>query len=241
MSKKSSKKSNPFGAIVAVVAVVGVASLGWVMSRPTKLIVLDPATLPTVAAAGILKGNPDAPVQVIEFADFECPGCAYFATVTGPDVMTRLVETGEVAFRFFDLPLIDIHPNSVAAHNAAHCANEQGKFWEMHDLLFNGQFDWNTQATRAPKRVFAGYAEQVGLDTQAWDECYDSERMLPQILANRREAERLRVGSTPTFIIGDRMVNRAISYDQFRAYVLEAKVAAELKAPGEGSKAVAVP
>lgn len=241
MSKKLTKKSNPFGAIVAVIVVVGVASLGWVMSRPTKVLVLDPATLPTVAAAGILKGNPDAPVQVIEFADFECPGCAHFATVTGPDVMNRLVATGEVAFRFFDLPLIDIHPNSVSAHNAAHCANEQGKFWEMHDAIFNGQFEWNTQATRAPKKVLAGYAERVGLDTKQWDECYDSERMLPQILANRREAERLRVGSTPTFIIGDRMVSNSIPYDQFRALVLEAKVAAELRAPGEGSTAVKVP
>jgi protein-disulfide isomerase len=111
----------------------------------------------------------------------------------------------------------------------------------MHDAIFNGQFEWNTQATRTPKKVLAGYAERVGLDTKQWDECYDSERMLPQILANRREAERLRVGSTPTFIIGDRMVDGSIPYDQFRALVLEAKVAAELRAPGEGTKAVEVP
>jgi len=231
LAKKSSSKS-PFGAIIAVVAVVGVASLGWVLSRPTKVIILDPATLPTVAAQGILKGNPDAPVQVLEFGDFECPGCAYYASVTGPDVMSRLVETGEIAFRFYDLPL-DMHRNAVPAHNAAHCANEQGKFWEMHDALFDGQFDWNSQATRTPKKLFEKYASQIGLNTRDWNECYDSERMLPQILANKREAERLRVMSTPTFVIGDRMIPGAIPYDQFRAYVLEAKVAAEMAKPGD--------
>lgn len=231
-NKSASKSPKNFGAMLAVIAVVGIAILGYVSSRPAKSIILDPSVLPQVAAQGILKGNPDAPVQVMEFADFECPGCAYFATVTGPDVMNRLVATGEVAFRFYDLPL-DIHPNAVSAHNAAHCANEQGRFWEMHDAIFNGQFEWNTQATRNPKRVFQGYLARVGVDADQWSECYDSERMLPVILANKREAERLRVSSTPTFVIGDRMVAGAIPYDQFRAYVLEAKVQAELARPGD--------
>lgn len=241
MSKKSVKSNNgSFVAILAVVAVVGVGAIGWVMSRPDAVLTLDPATLPSVEAAGILKGDPNAPVQVLEFGDFECPGCAYYATVTGPDVMKRLVETGEIAFRFFDLPL-DIHPNSVPAHNAAHCANEQGKFWEMHDRLFQGQFEWNTQATRSPKKVFEGYARDLSLDVGQWNECFDSGKMLPQILANRNEANRLRVGSTPTFVIGGRMIAGAIPYDQFRSLVLEAKVAAELAKPGDGATTVTVP
>jgi protein-disulfide isomerase len=222
VAKKSAASKNSFGVLLAVVGVVGVAAIGFVSSRPAKVIVLDPATLPRVAAAGILKGNPDAPVQVIEFADFECPGCGHFAAITGPDVMKRLVETGEVAFRFYDLPL-DMHLNAVPAHNAAHCANEQGKFWEMADQIFAGQFEWNTQATRSPKRLFETYAERVGLDKAKWSECYDSQRMLPQILANREEAVRLRVTTTPTFIIGGTMVSGAIPYDEFRQYVMAAK------------------
>ncbi len=241
MSKKSAAASNrSFGTILAVVGIVGVAAIGWVMSRQAPALTLDPATMPAVAAAGILKGDPNAPVQVIEFGDFECPGCGYYATVTGPDVMKRLVETGEVGFRFFDLPL-DIHPNSIPAHNAAHCANEQGKFWEMHDILFQGQFEWNTQATRSPKKVFEGYARNLALDMGQWNECYDSGRQLPQILANRNEANRLRVASTPTFIIGGQMIAGAIPYDRFRALVLEAKVASELAKPGDGATTVTVP
>lgn len=222
MAKKSPSSNKSFGALLAIVGVVGVAAIGLVTSRPAKTIVLDPATLPRVAASGILKGDPNAPVQVIEFADFECPGCGHFAAITGPDVMKRLVETGEVAFRFYDLPL-DMHANAVPAHNAAHCANEQGKFWEVADLIFAGQFEWNTQATRNPKKVFEGYVTRAGLDKAQWSECYDSERMLPQILANREEAVRLRVTSTPTFIIGGTMVSGAIPYDEFRQYVTAAK------------------
>lgn len=230
MARKSSSSKSPFTAIIAVVAVVGVATLGYVMSRPRETITLDPTTLPRVAAAGILKGNPNAPVQVMEFADFECPACGNFATVTGPDVMQRLVATGEVAIRFFDLPL-EIHPNAIPAHNAAHCANEQGKFWEMHDLIFAGQFDWNSQATRSPKRVFEGYAKQIGLDMAKWNDCFDSGRMLPQIMANRDEAVRLRVRSTPSFVIAGQLVEGSITYDNFKKYVDEAKAAATPAVP----------
>jgi protein-disulfide isomerase len=224
---RKSSGSNSFGAIIAVVGVVGVAVLGYVVSRPKQSITLDPATMPKVAAAGILKGNPDAPVQIIEFADFECPACGNFATVTGPDVMKRLVETGQVAFRFYDLPL-EIHQNAVPAHNAAHCANEQGKFWQMHDQIFAGQFDWNTQASRNPKRLFEGYAKNVGLDVAQWSACYDSGKMLPQIMANRDEAVRLRVRSTPSFVINGTLVEGAVNYDDFKRYVDQALAA---KAP----------
>ena len=236
MARKASPNNSPFLAILAVIGVAGVATLGWVVSRPTKTLTLDPAVLANVAAQGILKGDSSAPVQVMEFADFECPGCGYFAAVTGPDVMKRLVETGEIAFRFFDLPLVEIHANSVAAHNAAHCANEQGKFWEMHDRIFAGQNEWNSQAARSAskvKRVLKGYVGPLGMDVGAWEECYDSERMLPVIAANRNEAGRLRISATPTFVIGNRVVPGPISYDQFRAYVLEAKVNAALVAPAE--------
>jgi protein-disulfide isomerase len=222
VSRKSARSNSPFVAVLAVIGIAGVAAIGYVVSRPTATIELDPATLPRISANGILKGNPDAPVQVLEFADFECPGCGHFATITGPDVMSRLVETGQVAFRFYDFP-IESHRNSVPAHNAAHCANEQGKFWEMADLIFAGQFEWNTQATRNPKRVLEGYARQLGLDMGRWNDCYDSGRMLAQIMANRDEGTRLRVGFTPTFIIGGTMVTGAIPYDEFRGYVDAAK------------------
>ncbi len=223
MAAKKKPSARPFGAILAVIGIVGVAAIGVVVSRPVKVMTLDPS-LPPMAASGIVRGSPDALVEIVEFADFECPGCAYFAALTEPDVMSRLVATGEVRFRFMDFPLSDIHRNAVAAHNAAACANEQGKFWEMHDQLFQSQDRWNSQASRRPKPIFAELARTAGLDAAAWEECYDSERMLPQILANRREGERRRVGGTPTFIIGNRMFSEAgVSYDELRKMVEEEK------------------
>lgn len=223
MSKLKSNKSSPFGAIIAVVAVIGVGAIGWIMSRPPVIITLDPAAAANLSAAGVVTGSPDALVEVVEFADFECPGCGYFATIEEPDIMARLVATGEVRFRFMDYPL-DVHRNAVAAHNAAACANEQGKFWEMHDAIYRTQDRWNTQATQNPRRALKQLAGDAGVDTKAWEECFDSGRKLPQIAANRREGERLSVRFTPSFKIGDQIIAGSLSYDQMRQMVTAEKI-----------------
>ena len=207
-----------FYGLIAIVALVGLAALAWALTRPKAGITTVDPNLPPAQAEGYLLGSPSAPVQVIEFADFECPSCAQFATVTAPDIKTRLVNTGQISYRFYDFPLPQ-HRNSIPASNAAACANDQGKFWEMHDQIFAGQFDWNTQASGNPKRLFRGYAEALGLNLQAWEECYDSGKHLGRIEANRREGERRMVNSTPTFIIGNRMIPGNLGYDEFKAFV----------------------
>ena len=221
VKKKSARGRTPdkrfYGALV-LIAVVGVALLAWLAARPKRVVsAVDPA-LPPAQAEGYLMGNANAPVQIIEFADFECPGCAQFATVTEPDVRKRIVDAGLASYRFYDFPLPQ-HRNSIPASSAAACANDQGKFWEMHDRIFAGQYDWNTQAVRNPKGVFERYAKEIGLDTDKWEECYDSGQHLAQIEANRREGERRMIGSTPTFIIGKRQIPGNLSYDELKAYV----------------------
>jgi protein-disulfide isomerase len=176
----------------------------------------DPS-LPLPEATGYMLGSKTAPVPVLEFADFECPACANFYALTEPDVR-KLVDAGTISYRFFDFPLPN-HLNTWPASNAAACANEQGKFWEMHDALFDGQDKWNGGATKRPKGVFEDYAKQIGLNTGQWETCYDDQKYLPNIQANAKEGERRFVGQTPTFIIGNRMVPGSISYDKFKAYV----------------------
>jgi protein-disulfide isomerase len=133
-------------------------------------------------------------------------------------VRELLVQTGKARFRFFDFPL-SMHPNSVPAHMAGACANDQGKFWEMHDQLFQNQHKWNAGVTRNPKGLFESYAKAIGLDTDAWESCYDDQRHLPKIQASVAQGGRLRVGSTPTFIVGNRMMPGALGYDQLKAMV----------------------
>jgi protein-disulfide isomerase len=123
-----------------------------------------------------------------------------------------------ISFRFLDYPL-PAHLNTWDASMAAACANEQGKFWEMHDQIFANQDRWNTQATRRPKAVLAPLASSIGLDMTRWNECYDTQKYRLAIAAHLKEGENRLVRSTPTFIIGSRMVPGAIGYDVFKAYV----------------------
>jgi protein-disulfide isomerase len=217
---------------LGAIAVIGAAMVGYAATRPSgadRVTTIDP-TVPAGAPEGYVMGSPDAPVEIIEFADFECPACGQFAIVTEPQVRELLVKTGKARIRFFDFPL-DIHRNTKPAHLAAACANDQGKFWEMHDQLFHGQDKWNTQATSNPKKVFVGYVRALGLDENAWETCFDERRHMSRIDANFAEGTRRRVGSTPTFIIGNRMVPGALGYDKLKAMVDSATPTAAPKAP----------
>lgn len=207
MSKKKvqpQKSQMPFYAILAVVAAIA-GYLIYSAMRPAAPvpIAVDPSA-PPVEASGYLYGSPDAPLTIIEYADFECGGCAQFSLLHTPDIKSRIVDAGLANFRFYDFPL-NIHPNSMAAHLAAACADDQGKFWEMHDRIFLGQNDWNTLATRNPRKELAGYAQELGLDMSTWNACFDSQKHVGRIEANRNAGIRIGVGSTPTVQIGDRL------------------------------------
>jgi protein-disulfide isomerase len=213
---------------LGLLAVVGVIVVVYEMNQPKALPAIttdvDPSTLGP--AQGYLLGNPNAPVHVLEFADFECPACGNFAVVTEPDVRKRIIETGLANYRYFDFPL-PMHKNTWYASEAAACANDQGKFWDMHDRLFQGQTDWNGEATSNPSSVFEGYAKDLGLDVAKWKTCYDTHAHLRDIQANRAEAERRKVSQTPTFVIGDKQIPGALSYDAFKAYVDSANTPAK--------------
>src|SRR5687768_4689966 len=209
----------PFYMLLGAIAVAAVVFIGWQMSqaKSSGVITIDP-NIPLPEATGYLMGSPTAPVQILEFADFECPACGSFANLTEPDVRKRLVETGQASFRFMDFPLA-IHRNTWDAHFAAACANEQGKFWEMHDRIFATQDQWNGDVTNRPKAVFSRLVKELALNESQWNECYDSQKYKLNIAASVREGERRLVGSTPTFIIGDKLVPGALGFDQLKAYV----------------------
>src|SRR5262245_19890531 len=84
-------------------------------------------------------GNPSARIGIVEFVDFQCPYCGMHATQTLPQIVTDYVKTSKIRYFFKDLPIENLHPEAFKAAEAAHCAGEQGKYWEMHDLLFKYQ------------------------------------------------------------------------------------------------------
>lgn len=227
---KARGPKKPFYVILGVVAVVGIALIAMQArgSGPTPRIVAELPPGDAGKAQPYVYGRPDAPVTISEFADFECPACAQFATLTEPDVRKRLADAGQVSIRFYDFPL-DQHRNSVLASLSAACAADQNKFWEMHDRIFAGQDAWATRpgesdgsANRRASRLFAEYAKAVGLDEAAWSTCVEEQRHLERIRANRQLGIQRQVRSTPTFIVGNQMVPGALSYDALKRLVDQA-------------------
>jgi protein-disulfide isomerase len=229
MVKQNATRARGFYILIALVALAGVVFIGTMASRSSTPQVREVGVTPG-PAQGYLLGDANAPVQVLEFADFECPACGQFSLVTEPDVRQRLIQTGKVSYRYFDYPLKQ-HRNSLVASLAAACANDQGKFWQMHDALFFNQPEWSSESTSDPMKYFAGYAKQIGLDVDAWKQCVSEQRHLATILGNREEGNKVGVAQTPTFVIGKKLVVGAVGYDEFRAHVDSATPPAPAPAP----------
>jgi protein-disulfide isomerase len=153
-----------FYILLAIIAAAGVGLLFYQMKQGAPKII-DLSNLPAAvgdSSTGYFVGNPDAKVKIIEFADFECPGCASYSLITGPDVRSKIIDAGLANLTFVDFQVIPQHENANKASMAAACANEQGKFWEMHDKLFARQDEWDSRATSKPKPFFRRYAEEIG-------------------------------------------------------------------------------
>ena len=222
---------------MATVVVIGAVAIATLVTKKGRqpLTEIDMVGQPS-QARGYVFGDTAAPVQIIEFADFECPACGQFAMLTEPDVRSRLVQTKQAYVRFFDYPL-PMHRNTWDASHAAACADEQGKFWQMHDTLFANQDRWNGEATSNPKSLFMGYARELGLNEGQFEKCWDDRKYQSRIASNRAEAERRHVSQTPSFIIGNKLIAGALGYDEMKKLVVDAVVAQ----PATGSTTPAGP
>jgi protein-disulfide isomerase len=139
-----------------------------------------------------VKGDPNAPLTLVEFTDYECGFCARYIRETYPQILEEYVNTGRVRYVALDLPLESLHPLSFQAARASHCAADQGKFWEMHDRLFgNRQF----------LGAWAGHAEALGLDVAAFTECLDGDRHADSVRRDMSEAGKAGAAGTPSFVI----------------------------------------
>ena len=237
----SAKRGGPgrgFWIALVGIAIVGIVALAWVASRPKNQVTQIDPNLPPLQAQGYVLGSPNAPVEVMEFADFECPACGQFAVLTEPQVRTELVNTGKVRVRFLDFPL-QMHRNTWDASLAAACANDQGKFWEMHDALFANQDKWNGEATSRPRGPISELAKGIGLDMNKYGACMDNDTHRAQIQANQAEAIRRQVGQTPTFIFNGTVVPGAIPFDAYKHYVDEAMKSAPARTDSSAATAPA--
>ena len=182
-----------------------------------------PATAPTQPNAANLqasdldnedkkKGSADSPVVMIEFSDFQCPFCGSFYSNTLPQIKSQYIDTGKVQLVYRDFPL-SFHPEAKPGALAAECANEQGKFWEMHDKIFENQTSMGTASYKA-------WAAELGLNAEQFNSCYDSGKYNTEIDEDFSDGAAAGVSGTPTFFIGPRdgPVQKVVGAQAFAAF-----------------------
>lgn len=189
------------------VGVLGVALVLWNIAatiadesvrRPVEVVYTSPQEL-IEKARGVSIGNEDAPITIMEFADFQCPTCQAFWGQAKPLIDLSYVQTGQVKFVFHDFPLHEGHPHAFLAARAARCAEEQDNFWGYHDRLFQEQQRWSSRAD--PMSDYLTYAAEVGLDEGDFERCIKSDRHAELVSANRILGEQLGVSGTPTVFL----------------------------------------
>ena len=151
------------------------------------------------------KGPAKAPVTIVEFSDFHCPFCRRVIP-TLAQLESQYGEKIKLVFR--DFPIESLHPGAIKAHEAARCANEQGKFWPYHDKLFAGP------SSSSPE-LFKGLAKEVGLDAVAFETCLGSGKYQAAIKQDIEEGNRVGVTGTPAFFINGRLISGAQPLEAF--------------------------
>ena len=161
------------------------------------------------------KGDPNAPVTIIEFADFQCPYCGRFFAQTEPQIDKAYLQSGKVRFGYFDFAFLG--QESSWAAEAAECAADQNKFWEYHDMLYSSQSGENQGAFN--KDNLKKFAEDLELDTNAFNKCFDSGKYTQLIQGDSNTASSIGVRSTPTFLINGQPLIGAQPFEAFQRII----------------------
>jgi protein-disulfide isomerase len=165
----------------------------------------SPDSLTARADAARIQGNPNAPIWVVEVSDFQCPFCKTWHDSTYRALQREFVTPGTIRLAYVNYPLPN-HQNALPAAEAAMCAGAQGKFWEVHDGLFDTQNTWAAMPNAAS--VFDSVARAAGVDVGAMRRCIDQGAMRALIQADAERAQEAGIQATPSFIIGGDVVIR---------------------------------
>jgi protein-disulfide isomerase len=183
----------------------------------------QPQEAPISVAGAPSRGKADAKVTMIEFSDFQCPYCGKHYRETMPKIDEEYIKTGKVRYVFRDFPIDSLHPQSPKAHEAANCANEQGKYWDMWNALFS-------KPRQMSHDDLIARATEVGLDVPRFTQCLDSGKYTAKVNASVQEAINLGANGTPIIFFGltepgkdtvkaVRVLRGAYPYDRFKATI----------------------
>jgi protein-disulfide isomerase len=153
----------------------------------------------TIALVNVLGkpsvGRQDAPVTLVEFSDYQCPFCKRHFSSVYPILKKEYIETGKLRYVFRDFPIANLHPQAQKAHEAARCAGEQNRYWEMHDMLFENAQDFSVSALKA-------HATKIAVNGDQFTACLDSGKYAGEIEKEITEGTQAGVNGTPAFFLG---------------------------------------
>lgn len=161
-----------------------------------------------------VKGDENAKVTIVEFSDFECPFCGRFYEDTLPTLLKEYIDTGKVKLYYRHFPLA-FHPQAKPLALVAECANEQDKFWEMHDVIFQN----NATISSSTMDTYKGWAEELGLDTSEFNDCVDTKKYEKDVDADTADGTAAGVSGTPTFYINGLQIVGAQPFDAFKKII----------------------
>jgi protein-disulfide isomerase len=170
--------------------------------------------LPAVSKEDFVKGDPKAKVTLVEYSDFQCSACGLYF----PDIKQLEKDFGNklfVVYRIF--PLIQTHQNSMIASQTAYAANLQGKFWEMHDLLFENQSNWSD--SKFAKDIFIGYAKDLGMNLDKFKTDLDAKSTKKFVTDQQTKAVAIGLNSTPTFFVNGTRIQNPRGYEAFKKII----------------------
>ena len=204
-SKKEAKKVKFAVAALAVIVVIVIAYAAYV-----NIFAQQKSQYPQTYIPKPYEGNTTAKVVLTEYSDFQCPACGYAEPIVRA---LRSEYKDSVAFRYVHFPLTNIHPNALPAAEASECANDQGKFWEYHDKLFENQKSLG-------KETYIRIAEELALNLTSFKTCIDTEAKKDVVMQDAQEAINRNIGGTPTFFVNDRPVDN-YAYENIKKMIEE--------------------
>lgn len=164
-------------------------------------------------------GDENAKVTIVEFSDFQCPFCKAFVDDTYGQLKKEYMDTGKVKFAYRHYPLTSIHPNAQVAGEASECANEQGKFWEYHDKLFEEQDTWSPQTQTDVTNSLVSYAGELGLNADQFKSCIESEKYKAKVEEDMKAGNQAQVDGTPAFFINGYRLTGAQPFSEFQRVI----------------------
>jgi len=215
--QREKQKNLLVAALVIAGVVILITALVIFNSQAQIKNIITPTAIDFPQTEGLTMGDPNAPVVIEEYSDFQCPACQFFHTQTLEQVVDEYVKTGDVYYRFHNFPFIG--KDSQAAALGGYCAAEQGLFWEFSNILFANQIGENAQSFSSAR--LEAMADIIGLDAE-FAKCLREERYQDLVEADYLAAQEAGVDSTPSFFINGELVTGALPFETIQGYIEQA-------------------